>query len=481
MKIEQLLKVTFTSLGIAAFGVLSPAYSQIKIGSNPATINANSILELEGNNKGLLMSRVALDSTTLAAPLTAHVAGMHVFNTATKHDVIPGTYYNDGTQWVRLSNEVSNKVQLFGAGLPAEGCVSGTIYTDTLETSATLGQQWTCSGQVWKAYKAPNSTPFYLAGTTNDAGASKMAMLMRHGGINLVNKTFDTRSVITPDGGIRLYRSGAKYPIYGGYVDFTNNEQVGSKFRIAVRNDYNVLAFQTGTIARMTLAEDGYIGFNTITPRSTVHIKGNLLGSADSEIQGSFGAGTSLKDGYHFTYNNVTDIAVAAIQSSTDAANLLLSKKTSAVGDRFLSFFIGGNLVGTITRVADGVALNKISDVRLKENITTSHYSIADLMKIKVVDYNFKSDKSKTLTTGFIAQDLHKVFPDAVTVGGADEKVNPWTVDYGKVTPLLVQAIQDQQKEIEMLKSQLVEMNTLKAEVASIKEMLGQGNARSTK
>jgi hypothetical protein len=481
MKMKQLLKVTYTSLGIAAFGILSPAYSQVKIGSNPATINANSILELESSNKGLLMSRVALDSTTLATPLTAHVAGMHVYNTATKHDVIPGTYYNDGTQWVRLSNEVSNNVQLFGSGVPAAGCVGGTLYTDTLETSATLGQQWTCSGGAWKVYKAPNSTPFYLAGTTNDAGSSKTATVMRHGGINVVNSTFDAKSIITPDGNIRVYRSSAKYPVYGGYMDFTNDEQVPSKFRIALRTDYNALALQTGAVPRILIASDGRVGFNTVTPRNTVHIKGNLLGSSDNEIQGALGIGTSLKDGYQFTYNNTTDIANGAIQSSSEAPNLNLAKKTASVGDRFMAFFVGGDLVGNLTRVADGVALNKISDVRLKENIKETHFSIEDLIKLKVVDYNFKSDKSKTLTTGFIAQDLHKVFPDAVSVGGADEKVNPWTVDYGKVTPLLVKAIQDQQKEIELLKSQLADLNTLKAEVASIKEMLGQGNTKSAK
>ena len=34
---------------------------------------------------------------------------------------------------------------------------------------------------------------------------------------------------------------------------------------------------------------------------------------------------------------------------------------------------------------------------------------------------------------------------EAVTKGGEDASTNPWTVDYGKVTPLLVNAIQDQQ------------------------------------
>ena len=95
-----------------------------------------------------------------------------------------------------------------------------------------------------------------------------------------------------------------------------------------------------------------------------------------------------------------------------------------------------------------------------------------DLMKVEVVNYNFKADKTKTTTTGFIAQDLYKIFPDAVTVGGENVTEKPWTVDYGKVTPLLVKAIQDQQKEIASLKARLEEMSVLKAEVASIKSLL---------
>ena len=44
---------------------------------------------------------------------------------------------------------------------------------------------------------------------------------------------------------------------------------------------------------------------------------------------------------------------------------------------------------------------------------------------------------------GFIAQDLYKVYPEAVTVGGDDAKKSPWSVDYGRLSPLLVKAVQE--------------------------------------
>jgi hypothetical protein len=88
-------------------GLLSiDAQAQLKVGNNPTTLNANAILEIESTNKGLLLPRAALTATNNAAPLTAHVAGMVVYNTATAGSgttaVVPGYYYNDGTQWNQL-------------------------------------------------------------------------------------------------------------------------------------------------------------------------------------------------------------------------------------------------------------------------------------------------------------------------------------------------------------------------------------------
>ncbi len=81
-----------------------------KIGNTPSTTNANAILELESTNKGLLLPRIALTATSAFAPLTAHTAGMKIYNTATavsatpSESVSPGEYVNDGTKWVRLAD-----------------------------------------------------------------------------------------------------------------------------------------------------------------------------------------------------------------------------------------------------------------------------------------------------------------------------------------------------------------------------------------
>jgi|LakMenEpi03Aug12_release.lakeMendotaPanAssembly.Ray.scaffolds.fasta_scaffold482488_2 hypothetical protein len=94
------MKKIFLTLALAA-GLISSA--QVKIGNNVTSVNANSILDLEATNKGLLFPRVALTGTTNVSPLTAHVAGMTVYNIATAGDVTPGLYTNSGSAWVSLS------------------------------------------------------------------------------------------------------------------------------------------------------------------------------------------------------------------------------------------------------------------------------------------------------------------------------------------------------------------------------------------
>lgn len=112
------MKKIFLTLTLVA-GFIATA--QVKIGDRPTLIDANSLLELESGNQGLLYPRVALTSTTSYAPLVAvnpitlvveKQAGMTVYNTATTttgtNDVTPGLYVNDGFNWIRVTPATKN-------------------------------------------------------------------------------------------------------------------------------------------------------------------------------------------------------------------------------------------------------------------------------------------------------------------------------------------------------------------------------------
>ena len=112
-------------------------------------------------------------------------------------------------------------------------------------------------------------------------------------------------------------------------------------------------------------------------------------------------------------------------------------------------------------RTTRGVNYTSASDGRLKENIVNTRFSIDDLMKVKVRDFNWIG--SPKLCNGFIAQELELVYPEAVSHPEGCDGVTPlpvtkpedekeqeiWTVDAGKITPLIIKGVQDQQRIIE--------------------------------
>jgi hypothetical protein len=106
-----------------------------QVGIGTTTPNPDALLDVDAstNTGGLLLPRLGLTATTNVAPLSAHVAGMLVYNTATSMDVTPGYYYNDGGAWVRVGGSSSGSYwNLNGNG----GTTAGTHYVGTSDNSA---------------------------------------------------------------------------------------------------------------------------------------------------------------------------------------------------------------------------------------------------------------------------------------------------------------------------------------------------------
>ncbi len=96
------------------------------------------------------------------------------------------------------------------------------------------------------------------------------------------------------------------------------------------------------------------------------------------------------------------------------------------------------------------------SDFNLKENISASQFNTDKLFGLPVKDFNYKTDTSKTRYTGLIAQELKLKMPELVF-----GKEGHYSIDYIKMVPYLLKAIQEQQltiqqqqKEIDGLKQQ---------------------------
>lgn len=127
-----------------------------------------------------------------------------------------------------------------------------------------------------------------------------------------------------------------------------------------------------------------------------------------------------------------------------------------------LSGRISGSAAGT------GVQYLTTSDRRLKTQITTLQNALDLIKEINPTQYVYKSNP-KVIEIGFIAQELKKVYPQAVT---GDESGNPTTnpmmVDYSRLTPLLTAGIKELKEEVDTLKQ---ENQKLKQELANYKSL----------
>lgn len=120
----------------------------------------------------------------------------------------------------------------------------------------------------------------------------------------------------------------------------------------------------------------------------------------------------------------------------------------------------GGN-VGYIENNGGTFRLVDPSDKRLKKNIkNTKLKGLVTLGKIKVRDFELK--KNNLPKTGFIAQELEKVYPPSVSKpaeGELDSSGNPrmMGVSYEALVPLLVKAVQELSTEVTELKKKLAD------------------------
>ena len=115
------------------------------------------------------------------------------------------------------------------------------------------------------------------------------------------------------------------------------------------------------------------------------------------------------------------------------------------------------NVIGSVT-VASGTSVNynTSSDERLKENIVDASSQLDTINNIKVREFDWKMGGHHQV--GLIAQELLTVIPNVVSAGGDDESKHPYGVDYGKLTPYIIKAMQEQQAQIEILKTEIQEL-----------------------
>lgn len=242
-------------------------FAQVGIGTtNP---NGNALLELDASATpgGLLLPRVALVATNEVAPLTAHLAGMTVYNTATAgtgiNRVTPGYYYNDGGQWVRIIGSTSPN-----ENWQLSGNAGTTAGTDFLGTTDNVALQ----------FKTRGFSRFEITSANNQANGGRL----------------------------RAFTNGtAAEPIYSWSLDPNTG-----MYRIAD----NTLGFSTNGGERVRITENGNVGIASANPSERLDVTGNLrlsgafmpnnIPGGNDKILLSKGAGTAPAWGPGFLNTN---------------------------------------------------------------------------------------------------------------------------------------------------------------------------------
>ncbi|OZI09725.1 hypothetical protein BWI93_02345 [Siphonobacter sp. BAB-5385] len=479
MKTKQLLT---TACFLAALSAAPSLQAQMKIGGTGAP-DASAILELNSTNKGLLMPRVSLSTTTtwgLAG--TTPIAGMSVYNTNTNltssNASYPaagtGEYYYDGTGWVSKKTAAAAYIEPW--------------YNVATRTPATANTQDIY--QLGKVGIGTNNPTYQFSVREPQSSQPVIAM-------------FDNGGDISTDRGISFRNSGGG--AFFGYGSFGTTGAIGPKI---VAGSAKSIGFFTGgngtgsslepgsedNILRMTIAPStGFVGIGTENPGSRLNLLSDGLGDGgtdDIAIQ-SYGAATGpgfsfySATGSRATPGNLATNATlggivfrgqvnggSSIMSSiisqyvgdgtTNASNLRLHTSGAA---RLLVNEEGNVGIGTLAPTQKLHVIGNIlasgtitpSDLRIKKDITDNAYGLKEIMRLRTIGYRYKDvTLSKDHKIGFVAQEVKAVLPELVTT--ADDSLKTLGVNYAEMTVVLTKAVQEQQAQIEALKAENVKL-----------------------
>jgi hypothetical protein len=430
------------------------------------------------NTEGLLIQRANTSSNAIIKFKNNTTDTWILGNRNTGDETFRLYNYNVGADVITVTNGGN-----VGIGTTSPGTsklyVSGDVtnYGITSEAPSGYGKLILkqTSGQAWSVGLSSNDLFFYYGGTS--AGTR---VTFANGG----NVGIGTTSPTT------------KLTVYGGYANFTDGTanvyigSDGSNGLFGTINNYDQ-RFITNNVERMRITSGGYLLLGTTTAtygqagRGTFEMNGSTDNITVQKVGGSLANyiySDATKSELYST--NFLQVSVNGAERMRITSGGLVGIGTSSVGytlhvqksisGNVLSMFyndansgadtalitrLGSNcnntgsyyFTGGIYGVADKIYIygngnivntnnsyGAISDIRLKENISDTTSKLADLLKVKVRNYNLIGDDKKQL--GVIAQELETIFPSMIEVDG---KSGMKQVKYSVFVPMLIKAIQE--------------------------------------
>lgn len=240
----------------------------------------------------------------------------------------------------------------------------------------------------------------------------------------------------------------------------------------------------------MTILSSGNIGINNSSPSYKLHLIGGSEVGSRFIVDGTYapiqfsgdngttigginayatrvvvGRGTSTGVQGDLIISSSGNISMATTVENarltlyySDANNngIYVNETTSAAGS-ILMYFTSANVgKGTIrtNSTNTGVNYNTTSDYRLKEDL--KDFNGLDIVS-KIKTYNFKWKNTNHRDYGVMAHELQGILPSIVS--GEKDSIDKFgsmitqDVDYGKLTSVLVKAVQELKSELDQLKA----------------------------
>jgi hypothetical protein len=194
---------------------------------------------------------------------------------------------------------------------------------------------------------------------------------------------------------------------------------------------------------------------NAPTFNATSVTDGGFQGiDADSATNPSFTWSADLNTGM---FRSTTD-RIGFTAGGNDEFRIYTTYTYSLGSSRAPIFYDSDNTAYYVDPSATGTSVNcagnivAASDARLKDNVETIENALEKTLRLRGVTYTRKDGDNQKVHVGVIAQEVQEVLPEVVVDGPH------LSVAYGNMVGLLIEAIKEQQKQIDELK-QLVKGN----------------------
>ncbi len=367
----------------------------------------------------------------------------------------------------------SEKMRLDGSGNVGIGLSSGidgklhvagnTVVGDSSTTafsSFTSGGLDVAVGSGTKAFQVwddnSTSTPRFIVerggnvGINTAAPASLLHLDQGSGGAGLrfERDSYDTMDIELSESGFRIRNeTDGRTDLF---IDGSGNVGIGVSSmtnKLVLPNAAYFAMQDTGGAESLAIRANSSNAMELLTGggiKMTLDSNGNLLVGQSSQTVPGFS-------------NNTVGHSIRAngdIFSSCSAGTAMYANRSTNDGV-VVSFRRQGNGVGSVSVTSSGATYNTTSDIRLKQDIEPLE-ATDKLMQMNPVSYSWKADPDGPRSMGFIAQEMADVMPEAVSTGDDDMM----SMDYGRITPILVSALQDAHRKIEQLEQRIAEMET---------------------